>query len=102
MRDTTRTATNAAAAATAVASRLKNRSRLAADTATSNNGPGSAGRRRARTLARCSKQQRIIIAGAKSAELAIKLRKLGMAKVSRRSNFVKPPEKALKEFLEQG
>jgi allantoin racemase len=39
---------------------------------------------------------------AKSAELAIKLRKLGMAKVSRRSNFVKPPEKALKEFLEQG
>ena len=39
---------------------------------------------------------------AKSAELAIKLRKLGMWKVSRRSNFVKPPEKALKEFLEQG
>src|SRR5678815_2448809 len=39
---------------------------------------------------------------AKSAELAIKLRKLGMAKVSRRSNFVKPPEKALREFLEQG
>jgi Asp/Glu/hydantoin racemase len=39
---------------------------------------------------------------AKSAEMAIKLRKLGMAKVSRRSNFVKPPEKALKEFLEQG
>jgi len=39
---------------------------------------------------------------AKSAELAIRLRKLGMAKVSRRSNFVKPPEKALKEFLEQG
>ncbi|MEA3192722.1 MAG: allantoin racemase [Betaproteobacteria bacterium] len=39
---------------------------------------------------------------AKSAELAIKLRKLGMAKVSRRSNFVKPPDKALKEFLEQG
>lgn len=37
---------------------------------------------------------------AKSAELAIKLRKLGMAKVSRRSNFVKPPDKALKEFLE--
>jgi len=25
-----------------------------------------------------------------------------MASVSRRSNFVKPPEKALKEFLEQG
>src|SRR5687767_14099877 len=39
---------------------------------------------------------------AKSAELAIRLRKLGMWKVSRRSNFVKPPEKALKEFLEQG
>ena len=39
---------------------------------------------------------------AKSAELAIKLRKLGMANVSRRSNFVKPPEKALREFLEQG
>ena len=39
---------------------------------------------------------------AKSAELAIKLRKLGMFKVSRRSNYVKPPEKALKEFLEQG
>ena len=40
---------------------------------------------------------------AKSAELAIKLREIaGMASVSRRSNFVKPPEKALKEFLEQG
>jgi hypothetical protein len=39
---------------------------------------------------------------AKSAEMAIKLRRLGMAKVSRRSNYVKPPEKALKEFLEQG
>jgi len=39
---------------------------------------------------------------AKSAELAIKLRKLGAGKVSRRSNFVKPPDKALKEFLEQG
>ena len=40
---------------------------------------------------------------AKSAELAIKLRETaGMAAVSRRSNFVKPPEKALKEFLEQG
>ena len=37
---------------------------------------------------------------AKSAEMAIKLRKHGMWKVSRRSNFVKPPEKALKEFLE--
>ena len=40
---------------------------------------------------------------AKSAELAIKLREIaGMATVSRRSNFVKPPEKALREFLEQG
>src|SRR3954463_571760 len=39
---------------------------------------------------------------AKSAELAIKLRRLGMAKVSRRSNYVRPPEKALQEFLEQG
>jgi Asp/Glu/hydantoin racemase len=39
---------------------------------------------------------------AKSAELAIKLRRLGAGKVSRRSNFVKPPDKALKEFLEQG
>jgi len=37
---------------------------------------------------------------AKSAEMAIKLRKLGMARVSRRSNFASPPEKALKEFLE--
>jgi allantoin racemase len=37
---------------------------------------------------------------AKSAEMAIKLRKLGMAKVSRRSNFASPPEKALKEFLD--
>ena len=40
---------------------------------------------------------------AKSAELAIRLREIGgMAAVSRRSNFVKPPEKSLKEFLEQG
>jgi hypothetical protein len=40
---------------------------------------------------------------AKTAEMAIKLRETaGMAVVSRRSNFVKPPEKALKEFLEQG
>jgi hypothetical protein len=39
---------------------------------------------------------------AKSAEMAIKLRRLGMAQVSRRSNFVKPPDKALREFLEQG
>ena len=38
---------------------------------------------------------------AKSAEMAIKLRRAaGMAAVSRRSNFAKPPEKALKEFLE--
>ena len=37
---------------------------------------------------------------AKSAELAVKLRKLGMAKVSRRSNYASPPDKALKEFLE--
>ena len=39
---------------------------------------------------------------AKSAEMAIKLRKHGSGLVSRRSNFVKPPDKALKEFLEQG
>jgi allantoin racemase len=40
---------------------------------------------------------------AKSAEMAIKLRETaGMAAVSRRSNFVKPPDNALKEFLEQG
>jgi allantoin racemase len=39
---------------------------------------------------------------AKSAEMAIKLRRLGAGKVSRRSNFARPPEKALKEFLEQG
>ena len=39
---------------------------------------------------------------AKSAEMAVKLRQHGSAKVSRRSNFVHPPEKALKEFLEQG
>jgi allantoin racemase len=38
---------------------------------------------------------------AKSAELAVKLRKLGMAQVSRRSNFAHPPEKALKEFLDK-
>lgn len=36
---------------------------------------------------------------AKSAEMAIKLRKLGAGLVSRRSNFAKPPEKALQEFL---
>jgi allantoin racemase len=39
---------------------------------------------------------------AKSAEMAIKLRRLGVGQVSRRSNLVKPPDKALKEFLEQG
>lgn len=39
---------------------------------------------------------------AKTAEMAIKLRKQGMFRVSRRSNYVHPPEKALKEFLEQG
>jgi Asp/Glu/hydantoin racemase len=39
---------------------------------------------------------------AKTAEMAIRLRKQGMFKVSRRSNYVKPPDKALKEFLEQG
>src|SRR5213594_2975934 len=39
---------------------------------------------------------------AKTAEMLIKLRKLGAGKVSRRSNFMQPPEKALKEFLEHG
>jgi Asp/Glu/hydantoin racemase len=39
---------------------------------------------------------------AKTAEMAIRLRPHGMFKVSRRSNYVHPPEKALKEFLEQG
>lgn len=39
---------------------------------------------------------------AKTAEMAIRLRQHGMFKVSRRSNYVHPPEKALKEFLEQG
>ena len=39
---------------------------------------------------------------AKTAELAIKLRKHGMFHVSRRSNYAHPPEKSLKEFLEQG
>src|SRR3954466_15613282 len=38
---------------------------------------------------------------AKTAELAVRLREqAGMFAVSRRSNYVKPPEKALKEFLE--
>ena len=40
---------------------------------------------------------------AKMAELAVRLREqTGMFAVSRRSNYVKPPEKALREFLEQG
>ena len=40
---------------------------------------------------------------AKMAELAVRLREqAGMFSVSRRSNFAKPPEKALREFLEQG
>jgi Asp/Glu/hydantoin racemase len=40
---------------------------------------------------------------AKSTEMAIKLReKAGMFTVSRRSNYVHPPEKALKEFLGKG
>ena len=39
---------------------------------------------------------------AKTAEMAIKLRKLSGTGVSRRSNFAKPPDRALKEFLEHG
>ena len=39
---------------------------------------------------------------AKSAEMAVKLRQHGAGRISRRSNYVHPPEKALKEFLEQG
>jgi allantoin racemase len=40
---------------------------------------------------------------AKMAELAVRLREqAGMFAVSRRSNYAKPPEKALREFLEQG
>ena len=39
---------------------------------------------------------------AKSAEMAIKLRQLGLGEVSRRSNFACPPDKALQEFLAQG
>ena len=35
---------------------------------------------------------------AKTAEMHVKMR----AQVSRRSNFARPPEKALREFLEQG
>ena len=38
---------------------------------------------------------------AKAAETAVKLRRIaGMAAVSRRSNYAKPPEKALREFLD--
>jgi Asp/Glu/hydantoin racemase len=39
---------------------------------------------------------------AKAAEMAIKLHRDAGIAVSRRSNFAKPPEKALREFLEQG
>jgi Asp/Glu/hydantoin racemase len=39
---------------------------------------------------------------AKTAEMAIKLRRIAGTSVSRRSNFARPPEKALKEFLENG
>ncbi len=39
---------------------------------------------------------------AKAAEMAIQLRELGGIAVSRRSNYAHPPEKALREFLEQG
>jgi len=37
---------------------------------------------------------------AKAAEMAVKLRQHGGIGVSRRSNFARAPEKALKEFLE--
>jgi Asp/Glu/hydantoin racemase len=39
---------------------------------------------------------------AKSAEMIIKLRRIAGTSVSRRSNFAKPSEKTLREFLEQG
>jgi len=39
---------------------------------------------------------------AKTAEMVIKLRRISGTSVSRRSNFARPPEKALKEFLENG
>jgi allantoin racemase len=39
---------------------------------------------------------------AKTAEMIVKLRKLGGAQLSRRSNFARPPDKALREFIEQG
>jgi len=38
---------------------------------------------------------------AKSAEMAVKLRRDAGISVSRRSNLAKPPEKALKEFLDK-
>lgn len=39
---------------------------------------------------------------AKAAEAAVKLKELTGIAVSRRSNYAKPPEKSLSEFLEQG
>ena len=39
---------------------------------------------------------------AKSAEMAVKLKRDAGIAVSRRSNYARPPEKALKEFMEQG
>jgi Asp/Glu/hydantoin racemase len=39
---------------------------------------------------------------AKSAEMAIKLKRDAGITVSRRSNYARPPEKALKEFMERG
>lgn len=39
---------------------------------------------------------------AKSAEMAIKLKRDAGIAVSRRSNYARPPEKALQEFMEQG
>jgi hypothetical protein len=34
--------------------------------------------------------------------MTIKLRRLGAGVISRRSNFARPPEKALREFIDQG
>ncbi len=39
---------------------------------------------------------------AKAAEMAVRLRELTGLAVSRRSNYAHPPDKALKEFLENG
>jgi allantoin racemase len=39
---------------------------------------------------------------AKTAEAAVRMRRLAGIGVSRRSNYAKPPEQALREFLEQG